>query len=74
MKSGTTRGRRGGTKPDAVKTAAMLTIVDAPRMTAKGRRAIAAWLLKQGFFLVAYGQEYATRFTAHYQYRDNLDK
>jgi len=48
----------------------MLTIVDAPRMTAKGRRAIAAWLLKQGFFLVAYGQEYAARFTARYRYRD----
>lgn len=69
MKSGTTKGRRGGIKLDAVKTAAVLTIADAPRMTAKGRRAIAAWLLKQGFFLVAYGQDYAAHFTAHYRYR-----
>lgn len=51
------------------KSAAVLTIHDAPRMTAKGRRQIAAWLKKQAAFLTKDGGAFAKRFTARYLYR-----
>ena len=66
-KSCPTKARKGGGN---VGIAAILTIFDASRMTAVGRRSIAAWLLKQAFYLVAYGQEYAQTYTGRYRYRD----
>lgn len=51
------------------KSAAILTIKDAPKMTVKGRREIAAWLRRQAQFLEGHGPELANRFTARYLYR-----
>jgi hypothetical protein len=51
------------------KAAAVLTLKDADKMTAKGRRQIAAWLRKQADALQAEGNNYASRFRARYLYR-----
>lgn len=51
------------------KRAAILTIFDAPAMTKRGRKQIAAWMRKQADFLEKHGQEYAKRFTARYLYK-----
>lgn len=50
------------------KSAAILTIKDAPRMTPKGRREVAAWLRMHANYLVKYGHEYSPRFTGRYLY------
>ena len=50
------------------KSAAILTIKDAPKMTASGRRAVAQWLRKQAKFLEKDGSGFAKRFTARYLY------
>ena len=49
-------------------SAATLTIFDGPRMTADGRRSIAAWLQRQARALVKDGGKYCNRFTARYLY------
>ena len=54
-------------KPE--RSAAILTVKDAPRMTQEGRKAIAAWLRKQAGFIETHGTELATRFRARYLYR-----
>lgn len=53
----------------ADKSAAIVTIKEADKMTAKGRKAIAAWLRRQAAFLEKHGNEYSARFTARYLYR-----
>jgi hypothetical protein len=50
------------------KSAAVLTVFDAPKMTAKGRRDIANWLRKQADFVLRDGASFADRFTARYLY------
>lgn len=50
------------------KSAAVLTIRDAPKMGAKGKRDIANWLRRQADFLLKDGDQFANRFTARYLY------
>lgn len=57
------------TSSDAEKSAAVLTIKDAPDMTPRGRREVAAWLRQQADFLVSDGEHFAPRFRARYLYR-----
>jgi hypothetical protein len=51
------------------KSAAIVTIKDAPKMSKRGRKAIAAWLRRQAVFLEQYGTKLSPRFTARYLYR-----
>jgi len=51
------------------KSAAIVTIHHAPKMTIVGRKAIAKWLRAQAVFLVKYGNKLAPRFTARYGYK-----
>ncbi|MDO8596407.1 MAG: hypothetical protein Q7R45_07270 [Sulfuricaulis sp.] len=51
------------------KSAAILTVHGAGKMTPKGRRAIAGWLRKHAAMLVKYGNNYSRRFTGRYLYR-----
>ena len=51
------------------KSAAVLTIKDAPRMSPKGRREVAAWLRRHADMLVEEGKNYSKRFTGRYLYR-----
>lgn len=51
------------------KSAAVVTIKGAQRMTPKGRREIAAWLRMHASYLVQHGHEYSPRFTGRYLYR-----
>jgi hypothetical protein len=50
------------------KAAAIVTIKDAPSMTAKGRKRIATWLRKQADFLEAEAKNLSPRFRARYLY------
>jgi hypothetical protein len=53
----------------APKTAAIITIRGAGRMTKKGRRDIANWLRRHADSLVKYGHEYSNgRFIGRYHY------
>lgn len=49
-------------------SAAIITIKDAPSMTKRGRRAIAAWLRKHAMWLEQDGDKYSKRFTGRYIY------
>lgn len=51
------------------KSAATITIHDAAKMTAKGRKAIAAWMRRQAGFLEKHAKELSPRFRARYLYR-----
>lgn len=51
------------------KSAAILTIKDAPNMSKKGKAAIAKWLNQCAKNLVKDGHLYSNRFTARYLYR-----
>ena len=52
------------------KSAAIVTIKDAPKMSKQGRKNIAAWLRRQADMLVRSGTHYTNgRFTARYLYR-----
>ena len=51
------------------KSAAILTVKDAPKMTPRGRKQIATWLRRQAAFLESDGKRFASRFTARYLYR-----
>lgn len=53
----------------AEKSAAIVTVKDASKMTPKGRRSIAAWLRMQADNLEKDGHLYATRFTGRYLYK-----
>ena len=50
------------------KVAAIVTIKDAPKMTAKGRRQIAGWLRSRAALLEKHADLMASRFTARYIY------
>lgn len=52
------------------KSAVVLTIRDAAKMTPEGRRDIARWLDRQKRFLLKHSQELSSRFTARYIYND----
>lgn len=51
------------------KSAAILTIKDADKMTAKGRKRVAAWLRGRAVLLEKHGDLLASRFTARYIYK-----
>jgi hypothetical protein len=51
------------------KSAAIVTIKDAAKMSPRGRRQIAAWLRRQAGFLERNADQLASRFTARYLYR-----
>ena len=50
------------------KSAAIVTIKDAPSMTKRGRKAIAAWLRKHADWLEQDGDKYSKWFTGRYIY------
>lgn len=50
------------------KSAAIVTIHDAPKMSKRGRNAIAAWLERQASFLRQNSKQLSGRFTARYLY------
>ena len=51
------------------KSAAIVTIKDAPKMNMKGRKRIAAWLRSRAVLLEKHGDLMASRFTARYIYK-----
>ena len=50
------------------KSAAIVTIKDAPSMSKRGRKAIAKWLRQHADWLEADGDKYSKRFTGRYLY------
>jgi hypothetical protein len=50
------------------KSAAIVTIKEADRMTPAGRRRVAKWLRAQADMLVKEGKNYSPRFTGRYLY------
>lgn len=50
------------------KAAAVVTIKDAPNMSARGRKAVAKWLKRQADFLLSDHKNLSKRFTARYLY------
>ena len=54
------------------KSAAIVTIKNAQKMSARGRKSIANWLRQQARFLESNGDELASRFTARYIYTGEL--
>jgi hypothetical protein len=56
-------------KKPAEKSAAIITVKDAPEMTKRGRRQVASWMRKQADFLEFEGKAFSKRFTARYLYR-----
>ena len=50
------------------KSAAIITIRDAAKMSKKGRLAIASWMRKQAMFLEKYSKQLSSRYTARYLY------
>lgn len=51
------------------KSAAILTLKEAPKMTKRGREDIAAWLRRQASFLEKHADQLSDRFVARYLYR-----
>lgn len=54
------------------KAAAVLTVVDAGKMTAAGRKRIAAWLRSHAEMIIAEGDNYAPRFRGRYLYQKGV--
>lgn len=52
------------------KTAAVVTIKDADKMTKRGRRDIAHWLRRHADWLEECGDKYVSRFRGAYYYKD----
>jgi len=50
------------------KSQAIITIYDAPKMSKKGRKAIADWMRRQARFLEHHSGELSSRFRARYMY------
>lgn len=50
------------------KSAAVLTVFDAAKMTLKGRRDIAKWLQRQANTILTNSKRLSSRFTARYMY------
>jgi len=55
-------------KPTTVKSAAIVTIHDAPNMSIEGRKRIADWLRQRAKCLTKNADVYSKRFTARYHY------
>jgi hypothetical protein len=55
-------------KTPKYKSAAVVTIHDAPNMSKRGKSQIAYWLRRQADMLEREGHNLAKRFTARYQY------
>ena len=51
------------------RSAAIVTIKDAPSMSKRGRRAIATWLRKHANWLEQDGDKYSKRFVGRYLYQ-----
>ena len=51
------------------KTAAIVTINDASKMTPEGRKEVAKWLRRQGRWLEEYGDQMSHRCIARYVYQ-----
>mgnify|MGYP001576910120 CR=1 FL=1 len=51
-----------------IKSAAVLTIKDAAKMTPSGRKSVRKWLIKQADFFRDYHKKLSPRFTARYLY------
>jgi len=56
----------GKTKKE--KSAAILTVIDAPNMTERGLNDIVAWLRRQATFLQRHNKQLSRRFIARYLY------
>jgi hypothetical protein len=56
------------------KSAAIVTIKDAAKMSKKSRKQVAAWLRRQADCLIECGDELAGRFTARYLYTEGNKK
>lgn len=50
------------------KSAAIITIRDAAKMSKKGKRDIVAWMRRQAEFLEKHNDELSSRYTARYLY------
>lgn len=50
------------------KSAAIVTIYDADKMTAAGRKRIADWLRNHADWLLEHGKDYSPRFRGRYLY------
>lgn len=57
-------------KPATVKSAAIVTIYDAARMTKAGRKRIAKWLRSRADLLENHGDLMASRFVSRWLYED----
>lgn len=62
------KGDKPRKAPANEKAAATLTVLDAGRMTAAGRKRIAAWLRSHAEMIIAEGDNYAPRFRGRYLY------
>jgi len=51
-----------------MKTAARVTIYEAPKMSRQGRLSVARWLMRQAKLLLRKNDKLASRFTARYNY------
>lgn len=51
------------------KSAAILTVFDAAKMTPAGRKNIAKWLIQQAEFVLMDGKYFTRRYTGRYMYR-----
>jgi len=51
-----------------VKSAAIITIHNAPTMHTRGRKSVAAWMRKQADFLEKHAKELPSKFVARYLY------
>lgn len=56
------------------KSAAIVTIKDAAKMTPKGRKQVATWLRQHATDLVEGGARYAPRFTGRYLYEPRMPR
>lgn len=57
-----------------MKTAAILTIYKADKMTVKGRKQIAVWLRRQADDLIKLGDEYGKKLICRYHYLSKKPK
>ena len=56
------------------KSAAIVTIYDAPSMSKRGRKSIAKWLRQRADIIEKEADALAPRFTSRYIYADSLSK
>lgn len=56
------------------KSAAIITIIDAPKMSKNGRKDIADWMRRTATFLEKHAAELSPRFRARYIYNEQTDR